>query len=215
MSTYLTAETVRTHLAAVALHASDDTTRPHMCGVLIERKVGATRYVATNGHTLAAYSGEGLSYVSATSGQYQPDESFLLPTSLVKELITHAKKNKLASYTVTPSSVESQGTVWSYANHASDFPPYHQVVPAAPSKPGVFAIAFKYATLAAKSFELATPKGSHPSFAMVSAGDSEPILCASESVRGLLVVVMPVRMGVTPAVFAMREPVRTALKVAS
>lgn len=199
MQITLTSQTVRTSLAAVALHASKDETRRHMCGVFIEYTGSQLRFTATSGHTLARYAHE----CSAEAAQV------LVPSSVVATLIAHAKKNKEAIYAVNASSVETQDAVWTFDTSNETFPQHcDRVIPAftgAGTQGGFFGISCEYAALAAKSFTLANTN-KLATMAIHCTGAIEPMLIKSDCAPGLTVVVMPVRMD---------SPFAAPMKVAS
>jgi hypothetical protein len=189
----LSSETIRTALAAVALHASKDDTRPQLCAMRIEANSERVRFVATNGHTLA---------VQTLPGAPDTHVSETVPAATIKALIADAKANKAASYFVTEGQIARVGMRLEYTG-VDGFPPYKQVVPAYCATPQSTAMGLQpeYMHLAAKTFETAYTGRNYPAVAVNAAGGLSPILFASRDVPGLVVVVMPVRLDADATMF--------------
>lgn len=208
-------------LAAVALHAHKDNSpgKIHINAVALEHDGELTRFVATNGHTLAVATIENFDSDLNTA-----PFTLILPLDVVQEMVKSAKANGLMHVHVIPDErlIRHCNKAWSIPADENTFPPYVKIFPkfdGAENKlseakknsntdnlgewSATISLAAEYSALVGKTFELADPRptkekklrnqGLTP-IVMRIGGEFEPIVFASEVVPTVKIVVMPSRL---------------------
>jgi hypothetical protein len=181
-------------LAAVALAASTDETRPHINAVFVRVRKNVLDVVATNGHIMAHYVGKCES----------EDAQALIPLDVVEKLAKASRKASIVEFDTTKRTArvwgQASGTmVFEWPEYNATFPPFEQVTPERGIVPTAglegFAISTEYLIVAGKMFGVLSDR-KHTSdgiYLELPKDELSPIVLSSASIPNLVLVVMPNR----------------------